>query len=84
MGFRLPSCSPRASDPVPLLIPPTDFSVAKVLSRTLSAPHYRFPAHGQSYIEIPREALHSQGECEWGPWVSGGPGRVVVLGNWAF
>uniref|UniRef100_A0A8C0X2Q8 Adhesion G-protein coupled receptor D1 n=1 Tax=Castor canadensis TaxID=51338 RepID=A0A8C0X2Q8_CASCN len=37
-----------------------DFSVAKVLSRTLSAPHYRFPAHGQSYIEIPREALHSQ------------------------
>ncbi|XP_047417534.1 adhesion G-protein coupled receptor D1 isoform X2 [Sciurus carolinensis] len=36
-----------------------DFSVAKVLPRMLSAPHYRFPAHGQSYIQIPREALCS-------------------------
>lgn len=37
-----------------------DFSVAKVLPPALSAPHYRFPAHGHSYIEIPREALHSK------------------------
>ncbi|XP_046301935.1 adhesion G-protein coupled receptor D1 isoform X1 [Marmota monax] len=36
-----------------------DFSVAKVLPRMLGAPHYRFPAHGQSYIQIPREALCS-------------------------
>ncbi|CAH7247397.1 Adgrd1 [Phodopus roborovskii] len=37
-----------------------DFSVAKVLPPALSVPHYRFPAHGHSYIEIPREALHSK------------------------
>lgn len=37
-----------------------EFTVAKVLPPALSAPHYRFPAHGHSYIEIPREALHSQ------------------------
>nr|XP_048289665.1 adhesion G-protein coupled receptor D1 isoform X2 [Myodes glareolus] len=37
-----------------------DFSVAKVLPPALSAPHYRFPAHGHSYIEIPREALHGK------------------------
>ncbi|XP_048199115.1 adhesion G-protein coupled receptor D1 isoform X2 [Perognathus longimembris pacificus] len=36
-----------------------DFSVVRVLPQTLRAPHYRFPAHGQSYIEIPREALRS-------------------------
>ncbi|GAB1290217.1 Adhesion G-protein coupled receptor D1 [Apodemus speciosus] len=37
-----------------------EFAVAKVHPPVLSAPHYRFPAHGHSYIEIPREALHSQ------------------------
>nr|XP_045012954.1 adhesion G-protein coupled receptor D1 [Jaculus jaculus] len=37
-----------------------DFSVAKILPLALSTPPYRFPAHGHSYIEIPREALHSQ------------------------
>uniref|UniRef100_A0A8C6WBB8 Adhesion G-protein coupled receptor D1 n=1 Tax=Nannospalax galili TaxID=1026970 RepID=A0A8C6WBB8_NANGA len=37
-----------------------DFSVSKVLLPALSAPHYRFPAHGHSYIEIPREALCGQ------------------------
>ncbi|XP_023576398.1 adhesion G-protein coupled receptor D1 isoform X2 [Octodon degus] len=34
-----------------------DFSVARLLPRSLSAAHYRFPAHGDSYIEIPSEAL---------------------------
>ncbi|KAM5238815.1 adhesion G-protein coupled receptor D1 [Ctenodactylus gundi] len=40
--------------------PVADFSVVKVFSGTLSSAHYRFPAHGWSYIEIPREALHGQ------------------------
>ncbi|KAM6166410.1 adhesion G-protein coupled receptor D1 [Erethizon dorsatum] len=38
--------------------PVADFSVAKLLPRSLSAAHYRFPARGDSYIEIPGEALH--------------------------
>lgn len=34
----------------------------------MNSTHYRFPAQGQSYIEIPHEAFHSQGECAvvWG------------------
>ncbi|XP_069922376.1 adhesion G-protein coupled receptor D1 isoform X1 [Oryctolagus cuniculus] len=40
--------------------PVADFSVAKVLPRTMNISHYRFPAQGLSYIEIPHEALHSQ------------------------
>ncbi|XP_008067573.1 adhesion G-protein coupled receptor D1 [Carlito syrichta] len=36
-----------------------EFSVARVLPGTLNASHFRFPARGQSYIEIPHEALHS-------------------------
>ncbi|KAM4827405.1 adhesion G-protein coupled receptor D1 isoform 2-T2 [Thomomys bottae] len=34
-----------------------DFSVARVLPHTLGAPPYRFPARGQSYVEIPHKAL---------------------------
>ncbi|KAB0356771.1 hypothetical protein FD754_000927 [Muntiacus muntjak] len=37
-----------------------DFSVAKVLPKTMNSSHYRFPAQGQNYIEIPHEAFHSQ------------------------
>ncbi|KAB0370296.1 hypothetical protein FD755_018258, partial [Muntiacus reevesi] len=37
-----------------------DFSVAKVLPKTMNSSHYRFPARGQNYIEIPHEAFHSQ------------------------
>ncbi|KFO23472.1 Putative G-protein coupled receptor 133 [Fukomys damarensis] len=40
--------------------PVADFSLAKLLPGALSAAHYRFPAHGDSYIEIPGQALHSQ------------------------
>lgn len=58
---------------------PSDFSVAKVLPPALSAPHYRFPAHGHSYIEIPREALHGKGEWLWLLGLSGGTVWVIVL-----
>ncbi|XP_068419425.1 adhesion G-protein coupled receptor D1 isoform X2 [Eschrichtius robustus] len=37
-----------------------DFSVAKMLPKTMNSSHYRFPAQGQNYIEIPHEAFHSQ------------------------
>ncbi|XP_036777736.2 adhesion G-protein coupled receptor D1 isoform X2 [Manis pentadactyla] len=37
-----------------------EFSLAKVLPKTMNSTHYRFPAQGQSYIEIPHEAFHSQ------------------------
>ncbi|KAB1255306.1 Adhesion G-protein coupled receptor D1 [Camelus dromedarius] len=37
-----------------------DFSVARLLPKTMNSSHYRFPARGQSYIEIPHEAFHSQ------------------------
>uniref|UniRef100_A0A452FXK2 Adhesion G protein-coupled receptor D1 n=1 Tax=Capra hircus TaxID=9925 RepID=A0A452FXK2_CAPHI len=37
-----------------------DFSVAKVLPKTMNSSHYRFPARGQNYIEIPHKAFHSQ------------------------
>lgn len=33
----------------------------------MNSSHYRFPAQGQNYIEIPHEAFHSQGECSLGP-----------------
>ncbi|XP_008590769.1 PREDICTED: probable G-protein coupled receptor 133, partial [Galeopterus variegatus] len=38
-----------------------EFSVIKVIPRVMNASHYRFPARGQSYIEIPHEAFHSPG-----------------------
>ncbi|XP_049721546.1 adhesion G-protein coupled receptor D1 [Elephas maximus indicus] len=37
-----------------------EYSVAKVLSGTMNASHYRFPAQGHSYVQIPHEAFHSQ------------------------
>ncbi|KAK2493980.1 hypothetical protein MC885_001006, partial [Smutsia gigantea] len=37
-----------------------EFSLAKLLPKTMNSTHYRFPAQGQSYIEIPHEAFHSQ------------------------
>ncbi|XP_026980957.1 adhesion G-protein coupled receptor D1 isoform X1 [Sagmatias obliquidens] len=37
-----------------------DFSLAKLLPKTMNSSHYRFPAQGQNYIEIPHEAFHSQ------------------------
>uniref|UniRef100_F1RFQ8 Adhesion G-protein coupled receptor D1 n=1 Tax=Sus scrofa TaxID=9823 RepID=F1RFQ8_PIG len=37
-----------------------DFSVARLLPKTLNSSHYRFPARGQNYIEIPHVAFHSQ------------------------
>ncbi|KAM5312704.1 adhesion G-protein coupled receptor D1 isoform 2-T2 [Glossophaga mutica] len=36
-----------------------EFSVAKLLPKTLNFSHYRFPAQGHSYIEIPHEAFRS-------------------------
>ncbi|XP_036907754.1 adhesion G-protein coupled receptor D1 isoform X1 [Sturnira hondurensis] len=36
-----------------------EFSVAKLPPKTLNFSHYRFPAQGHSYIEIPHEAFHS-------------------------
>ncbi|EHB01506.1 Putative G-protein coupled receptor 133 [Heterocephalus glaber] len=40
--------------------PVADFSLARLTPGTLSAAHYRFPAHGDSYIKIPGEALRGQ------------------------
>lgn len=37
-----------------------EFSVAKLLPKTMNSSHYRFPALGQNYIEIPQEAFHDQ------------------------
>ncbi|KAM9194995.1 adhesion G-protein coupled receptor D1 [Dugong dugon] len=37
-----------------------EYSVAKVLPGTMNTSHYRFPAQGHSYIQIPHEAFHSQ------------------------
>ncbi|XP_036132719.1 adhesion G-protein coupled receptor D1 [Molossus molossus] len=37
-----------------------EFSVAKLLPKTMNSSHYRFPAQGHSYIEIPHEAFRSQ------------------------
>ncbi|XP_070255699.1 adhesion G-protein coupled receptor D1 isoform X3 [Myotis yumanensis] len=36
-----------------------EFSVAKLLPRALNSSHYRFPAQGHNYIEIPQEAFRS-------------------------
>ncbi|XP_053785103.1 adhesion G-protein coupled receptor D1 isoform X2 [Desmodus rotundus] len=36
-----------------------EFSVAKLLPKTVNFSHYRFPAQGHSYIEIPHEAFQS-------------------------
>lgn len=36
--------------------------MAKLLPDALNASHYRFPARGHSYIEIPHAAFHSHGE----------------------
>ncbi|XP_014400833.1 PREDICTED: adhesion G-protein coupled receptor D1, partial [Myotis brandtii] len=40
---------------------PEEFSVAKLLPRALNSSHYRFPAQGHNYIEIPQEAFRSHG-----------------------
>lgn len=37
-----------------------EFSVAKLLPDAINSSHYRFPAQGNSYIQIPHEAFHSQ------------------------
>lgn len=37
--------------------------MAKLLPEAINSSHYRFPAQGQSYIEVPHEAFRSQGEC---------------------
>ncbi|XP_064434258.1 adhesion G-protein coupled receptor D1 isoform X3 [Mirounga angustirostris] len=37
-----------------------EFSVAKLLPETMNSSHYRFPAWGQSYIEVPHKAFRSQ------------------------
>ncbi|XP_015422713.1 PREDICTED: adhesion G-protein coupled receptor D1, partial [Myotis davidii] len=38
---------------------PAEFSVAKLLPRALNSSHYRFPAQGHNYIQIPKEAFRS-------------------------
>ncbi|XP_024901263.1 adhesion G-protein coupled receptor D1 [Pteropus alecto] len=38
-----------------------EFSVARLLPSAADASHYRFPAQGHSYIEVPHEAFRSQG-----------------------
>ncbi|XP_054095120.1 adhesion G-protein coupled receptor D1 isoform X3 [Callithrix jacchus] len=35
-----------------------EFSMAKVLPKTMNSSHYRFPACGQNFIQIPHEAFH--------------------------
>lgn len=61
---------------LPLLFAP-EFSVAKLLPKTMNSSHYRFPALGQNYIEIPQEAFHGQGQC---PLPSPGtPGSFLSL-----
>ncbi|XP_066116950.1 adhesion G-protein coupled receptor D1 isoform X1 [Saccopteryx bilineata] len=37
-----------------------EFSVAKLLPKTMNSSFYRFPAQGQNYIKIPHEAFRSQ------------------------
>ena len=37
--------------------------MAKLLPEAINSSHYRFPAQGQSYIQVPHEAFRSQGEC---------------------
>lgn len=52
--------------------------MAKLLPRALNSSHYRFPAQGHNYIQIPQEAFRSHGGC-LGPWGRGG-GTVVSPG----
>lgn len=47
--------------------------MAKLLPTALNSSHYRFPAQGHSYIEIPQEAFRSHGGC-LGPGVGVHPG----------
>lgn len=64
MGFYSPtSCALPFTDELPLSGLLSEFSVAKLLPKTMNSSHYRFPAQGQSYIEIPHEAFRNQGEC---------------------
>lgn len=72
MGFYSPtSCALPFTDELPLSGLLSEFSVAKLLPKTMNSSHYRFPAQGQSYIEIPHEAFRNQGECSCG---AGSPG----------
>ena len=68
-GHADPSLEVLTSSPFHL---PSEFSVAKLLPKTVNFSHYRFPAQGHSYIEIPHEAFQSHGGC---PRPSGGGGR---------
>ncbi|XP_053757854.1 adhesion G-protein coupled receptor D1 isoform X3 [Panthera pardus] len=57
------SSNVHASDPQVTIIGSSsmaEFSVAKLLPEAINSSHYRFPAQGQSYIEVPHEAFCSQ------------------------
>ncbi|XP_078292078.1 adhesion G-protein coupled receptor D1 isoform X1 [Panthera onca] len=57
------SSNMHASDPQVTIIGSSsmaEFSVAKLLPEAINSSHYRFPAQGQSYIEVPHEAFCSQ------------------------
>ncbi|VFV31808.1 probable g-protein coupled receptor [Lynx pardinus] len=57
------SSNVQASDPQVTIIGSSsmaEFSVAKLLPEAINSSHYRFPAQGQSYIEVPHEAFRSQ------------------------
>ncbi|XP_026900088.1 adhesion G-protein coupled receptor D1 isoform X2 [Acinonyx jubatus] len=57
------SSNVHASDPQVTIIGSSsmaEFSVAKLLPEAINSSHYRFPAQGQSYIEVPHEAFRSQ------------------------
>ncbi|XP_037365771.1 adhesion G-protein coupled receptor D1 [Talpa occidentalis] len=58
MGHISSNLHPSAA-PVAIAGPSSmaDFSVAQLRPRTLNSSHYRFPARGQSYIEIPHQAF---------------------------
>ncbi|XP_044898046.1 adhesion G-protein coupled receptor D1 isoform X3 [Felis catus] len=57
------SSNVQASDPQVTIIGSSsmaEFSVAKLLPEAINSSHYRFPAQGQSYIQVPHEAFRSQ------------------------
>ncbi|XP_058547508.1 adhesion G-protein coupled receptor D1 isoform X4 [Neofelis nebulosa] len=57
------SSNMQASDPQVTIVGSSsmaEFSVAKLLPEAINSSHYRFPAQGQSYIEVPHEAFCSQ------------------------
>ncbi|XP_046949179.1 adhesion G-protein coupled receptor D1 isoform X2 [Lynx rufus] len=57
------SSNVQASDPQVTIVGSSsmaEFSVAKLLPEAINSSHYRFPAQGQSYIEVPHEAFRSQ------------------------